>query len=799
MSDQAQPAFDTLIYTDCLQGQGLRGTVGLQFQARSSGADEAAMSVVQQNLLYEPPSKWMRERRPVDRYPSSLAHVHNGHYATAAGVYLGREATGSREGNQLTHSVVTLDPAAYVRPVRPAMLFGAQFWTKAPAPTTSCPPLAPGWEPGPFDAVSAKAFITAQPDGAGTLVALLSALQLIGTPEARRVLFIAEDPAPVLHWLTAATLLLPHEQALDIGFKVFTTNPDYASQPVLAVHPDWESTTARVDNDGGYAVFDLVSGRHSPVEATDSARRRVAMFCKLDPWDAVDIVELGAASGLAGEDDELLGRTVILGEPLTDRAAEVLVEWLRDTQADLLKEERGRVVDALASDVERWSPKILLALDEVSRSGQVPADRMAPVRLALIRAEVRRAMRDGEVGPQLLPPLPAGIWRDQHQRAAEGVVVDALQRARPEGFDAVLRVAARFSLAVRVGDIRDAAYGFVLYWAAHPRDGFDPTAWPSSENFEYLLADELIRQIEEDPSRAPAIGDGWWEARLPRTSQPTTALDQAVISAAVLHGGADLRHRWVKRLLGLLHTDDRYTRLVVQVLWSRSQPTYEELRLLHPLVPPGTALPPELFQRLTRNLHETPGAETIALVRSYVDIGALQPDRDARKVLDGDQLLNDLLRDLRRVDVKRLTKSTVAATVAAIPDALLLQRRHDLEAALLRVNAPRLVLAVVRALPMSMMASYLRELIRALDELTALDTARTAYYLSRLPDLPDLYYRELEDALIRWINRIPGKRLEEASEYIAELGPNYAKAWRALVDNHRAGTILGRTLRRKGK
>jgi len=267
----------------------------------------------------------------------------------------------------------------------------------------------------------------------------------------------------------------------------------------------------------------------------------------------------------------------------------------------------------------------------------------------------------------------------------------------------------------------------------------------------------------------------------------------------VLHGGADLRHRWVKRLLGLLHTDDGYTRLVVQVLWSRSQPTYEELRLLHPLVPPGMKLPPELFQRLIRNLHENPGAETIAVVRSYVDIGALQPDGYARDLLDGDQLLNDLLRDLRRVDSKRLTKNTVAATVAAIPEPLLLQRRHELEAALLRLNEPKLVLAVVRAVPISMMASYLRELIRALDELTALDTARTAFFLSRLPDLPDLYHRELQDALIRWINRIPGKRLDEAGEYMAELGSSHAKAWDALVAQHRAGSLLGRTLRRKGK
>ena len=66
------------------------------------------MALVRDSLLYEAPEAWMRDRRPVAEYPSSFSHaVDRAYTATAAGVYLGREVSGGREGNQLTHSIIT--------------------------------------------------------------------------------------------------------------------------------------------------------------------------------------------------------------------------------------------------------------------------------------------------------------------------------------------------------------------------------------------------------------------------------------------------------------------------------------------------------------------------------------------------------------------------------------------------------------------------------------------------------------------------------------------------------------------
>ena len=146
--------FGVLYYTDCRPGQGLTGGAGFQFQAASPGVAGEAMQLVQRTALYEPPATWMRRRLPIGDYPGSLAHVAedgaDGLLATAAGIYLGREANGVREGNQFTHAVVTRDPAAY-GVVRPAQLWEAPWWATGPSSGTELPAMPTEPAAGPLD------------------------------------------------------------------------------------------------------------------------------------------------------------------------------------------------------------------------------------------------------------------------------------------------------------------------------------------------------------------------------------------------------------------------------------------------------------------------------------------------------------------------------------------------------------------------------------------------------------------------------------------------------------------------
>ena len=129
----ASDDFGAAIYTNCAPGEGLEAVGGMQFQSSSAGVDRETLAVIRRHVIYELPEQLIQEEQPVEEFPPSFAHVHDRVFATAAGVYVGREADGSRQGNHLTHAVVTDDPRAY-RSVRPAQLFHAPFWRTEPAP-----------------------------------------------------------------------------------------------------------------------------------------------------------------------------------------------------------------------------------------------------------------------------------------------------------------------------------------------------------------------------------------------------------------------------------------------------------------------------------------------------------------------------------------------------------------------------------------------------------------------------------------------------------------------------------------
>ena len=385
--------FGTAIYTNCAPGQGVEGVGGMQFQALSAGVDNEALAAIERHLLYEPPERLIREHRPLRDFPPSFAHVHDGIFATASGVYVGQEADGPRQGNHLTHAIVTHDPRSY-RTVRPAQLFRAAFWNTQPSPTSRSEPLAQSWRPGPLDAGEAGRFVNAQPDGMALLTALLSALQAHGAggTGARRILFIAEHPDAVLSWLVAATLLIPQQDALRIGFKIFTTDPARSALPVVAVHPAWTTSAASVEQDRGYAVFDLVQHRWTELPEQPGAGHWARLFCNADPYEVAEAVELAAATQVAPDVARDLATTVVLRQPPSLVNARMIARWLQDSPPALREAFGGTLLDALAQvpDLD-----VLRMIDDVA-AAHFPG-RRDEIRLALLRLELDRAVRTPEL------------------------------------------------------------------------------------------------------------------------------------------------------------------------------------------------------------------------------------------------------------------------------------------------------------------------------------------------------------------------------------------------------------------
>jgi hypothetical protein len=793
--------FETLIYTDCLPGQGLRGSAGLQFQARSAGADAEAMALVQRALLYEPPHLWMSERRPVADYPPSFGHAWDGYLATARGVYLGREANGAREGNQLTHAVVTRDPASYGL-TRPAQLAGAPFWTTLPAGSTTCPPLADGWTPGPFDAAAAQRFVREHPRGPDLLATLVSTLERVLEPQGRRLLFIAEQTEPVLRWLTAATLLLPQSRALRIGFKVFTTNPAYAVQPVLAVHPDWGSCPAGVDNDLGYVVVDLVSDRWSQVRTSPTAAAWVELFDTEDPYDVVDAVEVAAACGLPTEPARRLALAVVAGRDPGGHDAD-LVAWLASGPPDLLAAYGGTLVDLLLAGSRPCA--VLRELDRVTCTGRYP-ERAAPVRLALLSAEVAAAAPAAEVaaaapatepvaatlGEEPAPGLPAQEWDSTWGERARRVVLAALHTAEGKHFEAVLRVAARFGVPVAVTEVHDAAARFVADWLRHPDRSYHPERWPDRDLFVDLLRDQLAASGQVGPARAAQIGQLWWRQLLPYAENPADPVDAMVLATAMAESPPETRLRLAES--HLRSTVDLAG--LASALWLRAAPTAPELELLLRHAPPEAGIDGAFLDAFVAQplRDEALTSAVVDLCRRCCERGLVrEPGPETRRLLDGEarvRALCELLPDGEQ-------PAEAFGDLAGVPTAVFRLHAEPLVAAL-QAARPSAVLRVLAVLPTPLVEAYAARLARRVRKERDQHAVATAFGMLQLGQRrwPAEVATGLTDVLRWWLRRGGEKAVQPVGYEIRQLGgQSWMLDWWLWAERERGGPL--RRLRRR--
>lgn len=555
----AEPApFGSLYYTDCLPGQGLSGGAGFGFQARSAGLDEGVQRVVQRAALYEVPTRWLRDHRPVEEYPPSLAHLRDGPFVTAAGRYLGREANGPRDGNQFTHAVVTDDPGSYGL-VRPAQLWGAPWWAGEPAPTTTCPPVPAAPAPGPWDTEVVRSAVAGAPGGRERLLALVSALGALRGPQRRRVVLVTGEGGDAACWLAAATLLLDRARALDISFKIFATDPDRSPHDVLVVHPDWAGPHGRHD---GYLVLDLTTGEVPDVPTSDEAAFWVPLFLDADdPLDVVDAVELAGqlahehggagAHPVPGEVERraaaLAGGLDVAADP---PAVARIAQWLAGATASAVDLVGAPLVDALLTGATEHPT--LVALDAVAArraaaagAGELGWDAVAvTARRRLFAREVELSAERGKV-------------------PGEGRLLPVAGPGEPGVDDALAGVAGRAdpAVAVALGERHghrpapDLLEQLATWWADRPGSGPDPTGWVAGEAAVGALTRELDRRLA-DPAqheRTDADVTGHWWCRptelwrgIPvlgplRGAPGVRPLDVAVARGAFAAGGEPAR------------------------------------------------------------------------------------------------------------------------------------------------------------------------------------------------------------------------------------------------------------------
>ncbi|WP_406065045.1 GTPase-associated protein 1-related protein [Micromonospora sp. NBC_00860] len=797
--------FEALIWTDCREGQGLRGTPGLQFQARSAGADRNAEAVVQRNLLYEPPPRWMGQRRPVSDYPASFAHVWDGLLATAAGVYLGRESVGGREGNQLTHAIVTDDPAAYGL-VRPAQMFGAPFWTAEPARTTQCPALLPGWHPGSFGAAEAQTFVRGAPDGDELLGALLSTLRPPSGQLGRRVLFVAREAAEVMRWITAVTLLIPQREALRIGFKVFTLNPAFAPHRILAVHPDWGGAEATLDNDQGYAVFDLVRHDWSRVTHTRAARQWTELFLAEDPMDVVDAVEVAAASGLDDDGGTTVALAAILGRRPPPEKAAGLVGWLRQGPPQLVRRYGSGIVDLLVAASSQWPVEVLRSLDEVSRA-TTSWHRAAQVRLALIEAELREATVAGVVRPERAPPL-SGEWTPAEHERLLAAIIREMRLAEPPMFETLLRLCGRFGLRPPLADLQPGLDRFVLDWADNPDHAYQVASWACAEEIQRLLRHELGERLAHEPDRAYDLGDSWWDVLLREPMRLDEPLDAAVVEAALRHLPARQQLDLVEQCLRTALAATRPVAMVnrtASVIWTHRAVSRAEAHLLAHLLPRDTPLDSRVFALLHQEVIDYRSK------REYIDAalvviahGLWVPQVDTLHAITGHRALAYVFDQLAD---PTFDGSALLRALDDVPPHLAWAQMPDLCEAITRAPVVAVALTVLTHVHVQQLTEPCsRKLCGELMNNSNPAHVALAFVLLNIGSQSAVMASMIQpgvradlDRQVRTVvSRCSEKRFREITTHIDGLGPMWSALWKTFARSHRRGLVRRLRQRRRG-
>jgi hypothetical protein len=788
--------FGTAIYTNCAPGQGIEGVGGMQFQSHSPDVGREALAIIRRHLIYEPPERLIRERQPIEVFPPSFAHVYeDGIFATAAGVYIGREAEGTRPGNHLTHAIVTSDPGAY-RSLRPAQLFRSSFWRTKPAPTTQTESLTATLEPGPLDAAEVGRFVKAQPGGIELLAALLAHLNRHGGTPPRRVLLISGDPDTALRWLTAATLLIPIPEALRISFKVFTTDPARSAMPTVAVHPEWSRSIATVEDDRGYAVFDLSRNRWTPMPHPPEALHWARLFCEAEPYDLSEMVELAAGSGLSGDTACELASAAVLGHTPSSANANTLIDWLKTGPPALREAYSGRLIGVL---MRLQDPRLVRRIDEITRD-QYPA-RSDDTSLLLLRLELEHASLRGA------PSWPVRRSRSGESAygrpsvsavaapAAAQLAAQFLRQARGGAFDAVLSVSAQFGVSVPLDSIRAAAAAFVAYWADNPSAGFDPLAWPQDLPIQDMLADELSDRLQCRPSDATVIADAWWN-RLPNWAPDradiTSPLHRALLSAAMVHSNERVRLHVVEANLSRKHDPaaGAHYRELTHVLWARTAPTMPELRALCRLAPAATELDRALFARLVSHVAgQYPLLPELELCHELARKQLLVPDAATTRLLGFHrelQLLASSLAVANRPNTDKLLRQA--------PWPLLIAHEGQLTRAMLTIDDPEWATHLVGLVPPQIAGRYLRAWCE--QPLWSFRPAQVAvsFALSRNINWVVLgassnLHRQLENFLRDWCRKASDHAIRDVIMYLAPMGAVLVESWKAHAARNRPNRL----------
>jgi hypothetical protein len=521
-------AFDRLLYTDCRAGTGRGAGGGFQVQAQSAGVDSAQSRMAVSWLLYEAQNAYIIQRRPVEEFPPGFAHACDEGYGTAQSRYVGKEATGGRQGNHLTDCLLTRDPDLYGS-IRPAQLWRSDLWRAEPWDSRDCPPFTTDLPLGPLTVDVVGDWLKDRKERASVLARLLTLLE---DPAGRRVVIVAADAGEAMKWITAATLLLPARLALEVSFKVFSSNPLRAEQRIVAV-PKELNTQLTPGRGDSVVVLDAQECAIDDVGTSERADFLVDHLLSVDdPYDVIDAVELAESLGGGSRPGDLDGMLTAWAmtrptDPPIDPGA--LARWL--TQAEpQLKWDFGPTVGGLILTANPPA-EVLRRLDRDLARGAMELDACV-VRVQLLKAELAE-VRTAQAPPdEVLTGVPLGA---QARRDAESELSSAVVLGSDAQVNLLLRLARRHDIEpeLTAAPMRRRLEEFISDWIDRgPR--YDPARWVRREEILDSTQEALRVRLRDGGLAAvrPAL-ERLFRYFADRIGDPSDPLDRHLVAAAI--------------------------------------------------------------------------------------------------------------------------------------------------------------------------------------------------------------------------------------------------------------------------
>jgi hypothetical protein len=782
--------FERLLYTDCRPGDGRGAGGGFQVQAQSAGVDSAQAALAVGSLLYEVQEAWVVQRRPVGDFPAGFAHTSGpGGYGTAQGRYVGKEATGGRQGNHLTDCLLTRTPAPYGT-IRPAQLWRSPFWREVPWESTDCPVFDGDLEPGPLTLEAVTDWVRDRPERGPILASLLSVLE---DPAGDHVVITASEAHEAMAWIAAATLLLPERRALDVSFKVFSTSPLRAGQRVVAA-PATLNPQLAPGNTGGAFLLDAVGCTADDAACSERAAFLVGKLTGgTDPYDLIDAIEL--AEELSGSewpaDIAALHTAWALTLPDEPKAEpETLFRWLTSAKPEQHKAHGTAVGEVLldaapTADMLRWLDAAL--------PGQLDLDRDR-VRGMLLDAELAEIHGGRPIPADKLAqaPLSEQSRRDAASKLSSAILLSSGEssqgRIDVNQIDLVLRLTRRHGVSLEPSPLGAQLHGLATAWVDHPRT-WDPAGWALRDYIIDLTCDELRdRLVKRDPQAMLDPLRAFAQLLGNRITDPADPLYWHLQAAAIDRLSRGQRHARVGDLLEQIRQLGQPGTSVAVASMQRTLLLWgvvdADMAVTFLTTLPAAELNPEIARYAGDFLARSePTAELLDVLASLDKAGRRPASQRLTALIDADHAVGDFI--ARAASEKGNSAGKIVELLCRADPAVVIIRRDAIMTALFKAPRPQLAAKVLADFPVTHMGSKRPRPVDALIEVVRAGLNRSTTTFEEAVSTAAwcmcvLSYPEL---LEKRANR-HAKLADVIRDYGNALDPKDFKTWGAEVTRH---------------